>query len=235
MLSSMRFLTDEPLFKELDIFFNQFKPSIFKKRDVILNAYDNSACVFYVKEGYVRIYRVSEQGEELTLIILKPSDLFPVSLGSADIPNHYYLEAITDVKIIKVPYEQFWQFVNQNPAVFFELTNYIISRFRGLLMRIEYLTFGNAYTKVAATLLVCAKRFGVLKGENVLVDLPLTHKDIATLVGLTRETTCLEMKKLEKKGLVYHEGRSFIVKNIKRLEDESLLGAEQDSLLNNSL
>ncbi len=191
--------------------------------------------VYFVKSGYIRVYRVSEDGEELTLVILKPGDLFPFVWSENDLPNHYYLEALTPVDVLKVPKEKFLSFLESQPRLTYELTSYLLVRFGGLLTRMEYLIFGNAYTKVAATLLVCAKSFGEQQGNQVMVNLPLTHKDIATMVGITRETTCLEMKKLERQGLISHQGRYFIIKDLQGLEHESLLDEEQDSFLNHSL
>lgn len=221
--------------KELEVFLSQFKPISAKKKDVILQAEDSCNFIFYIKNGYVRAYRVSEEGEELTLIILKPGDFFPIIGGAGEVLNNYYLEAITPLEFIRIPQKQFLQFLDIHPNVFNELVNHLLVRFSGLLTRIEYLVFGNAYRKVASTILVCAKRFGTNHGNGIVLELPLTQKDIANLVGITRETTCLEMKKLERKGLISHQGRLLVVSDIKRLEKESLLSQDQVPLLNNSL
>lgn len=183
----------------------------------------------------MRAYRISEQGEELTLMILKPNDFFPLSWGDMDIIDNYYLEAITPLDVWKVPYEEFTNFIRTQPQLFYEFTSYAFARLGGLLARIEYLVFGNAYTKVASTLFICAKSFGEKKGLDIVVSLPLTHRDIATLVGITRETTCLEMKKLERRGIIAHNGRVLIVKDIKGLEKESSFNSETEHLLKNSL
>lgn len=221
--------------KKLETFISQFRPTPCRKKDVILQAEESCSFIFYIKSGYVRAYRVSEQGEELTLIILKPGDFFPIIGGVGEVLNNYYLEAITPLEFIRIPQKRFLQFLDVNPDVFNELVNNLLVRFSGLLTRIEYLVFGNAYRKVASTILVCAKRFGTNHVNGIVLELPLTHKDIANLVGITRETTCLEMKKLERKGLISHQGRLLVVSDMKRLEEESLLSQDQVPLLNNSL
>lgn len=221
--------------KQLNLFFTQFKPLSYKKKEVVLHAEEYCNNVFYVKEGYLRAYRVSEEGEELTLAILKSEDFFPITWGADNMLNHYYLEALTPIEVLRIPQETFLHFIKSHPDVFYELAAHISIRFGGLLTRMEYLMFGNAYSKVAATLLVCAKRFGRREGKEIIINLPLTHKDIANLVGITRETTCLEMKKLEKKGAITHRSRLLIITDMKKLEQESLVDNNQDCLLNNSL
>lgn len=220
---------------QLNDFFIRQKPLRFNRREVVLQADRNTPHVFYLKSGYMRAYRISEQGEELTLMILKAGDFFPFSWGEQDTLDNFYLEALTTSEVWRVPQVEFIKFIKSNPEVFYEFTTYAMTRLGGLLTRIEYLVFGNAYTKVATTLLICAKRFGEKQGLGVRVAIPLTHRDISTLVGITRETTCLEMKKLEKKGIISHAGRSLIVRDMVQLEKESLLNNEAEQLLNNSL
>lgn len=208
---------------KLENFFAKVIPTPYKRGDILLYPEESPTNIFYIKSGFVRSYSISEQGEELTLAILKSKDFFPLTCGINNAPNNHFFEALTSLEVWRVPKEEFLNFVKQNPEVFYELTNDILSRFGGLLTRMEYLIVSHAYTKVATTLLIMAKRFGQVRGSEVVVSVPLTHKDIATLAGITRETTCLEMKKLQDKGLISRSGRLFVVKNLKGLEEESLL------------
>lgn len=188
---------------------------------MILNSNDNPTGVFYIKSGYIRVYRISEEGEELTLAILKEHDFFPLTYGFNGSKNNYYLEAITPLEIWKAPQDQFLQFIKGEPDLYFELTNRILIRFDDVLSRMEHLIFSNAYTKVATTLLMCAQGLGEVEGDAIIVKVPLTHKDIATMIGITRETTSLEMKKLERKGYISRKGKQLIITNYRLLEIEA--------------
>lgn len=220
---------------KLDEFFQESQLHFYKKRILILHPNDSPSSVFYIKSGYVRVYRISEEGEELTLTILKPKDFFPLTYGMNNVANPYYLEAITPLELWRAPQEQFLEFVKANTDVLYDLTTRILVRFDGVLSRMEHLVFSSAYTRVARTLLICAKRFGVVQGDDVVVQVPLTHKDIATLVGITRETTSIEMKKLEKQGFLGRLGRLHVVKNIKRFEEEILFTSQEEENLPYSL
>ncbi|MBI4100756.1 Crp/Fnr family transcriptional regulator [Candidatus Microgenomates bacterium] len=130
---------------------------------------------------------------------------------------------MTAVELWRVSRNQFLDFIKANPDILFELTSRITVRLGGLLERMEYLVFGNAHQKVASILAICAQRFGRQEGGKTKISVPLTHKDIAALIGFTRETVSLEMKKLEKKGIISRRGQLILVKNSKKLEDESIL------------
>lgn len=221
---------------KLDSFFQNYKCLSYKKRAMILNSHDTPSSIFYIKSGYIRVYRISEEGEELTLAILKARDFFPLTYGFNDAKQNYYLEAITPLEIWKAPQEQFLSFIKTEPELYAELTSRILIRFDSILARMEHLIFSNAYTKVATILLMCAKGLGEEEGDQIVVRVPLTHKDIATMIGITRETTSLEMKKLERKGFITRQGKHLIIKNYKLLEEEVMHdNAPELQLLPNSI
>lgn len=202
---------------------------------MILSSDEASSHIYYITSGYVRAYRISENGDELTLLILKPGDFFPMTYGLNSMPNIYYLEALTPLSAWRAPQDKFLSFLAASPDVFFALSTNIMDRFDGLLARMEYLVWSSAYTKIAAVLYICAKRFGEQNGTEVTLQIPLTHRDISTLVGLTRETTSLEMKKLEKKGLIRRKNKHLTIRNLAKLEQESLLNNQAGLLVNNFL
>lgn len=220
----------------LDTFFQKNTLLFYKKRVMILHPNDAPSSVFYIKNGYVRVYRITEDGEELTMTILKPKDFFPLTYGLNKSANPYYLEALTSLALWRAPQEEFSQFLTENPDVFYDLSTRLMIRFDGVFTRMEYLVLSNAYVKVAKTLLACAQRFGRASGDSdTIIDVPLTHRDIATLVGITRETTSLEMKKLEKEGFLKKDGRLLTLRNKKRLEEKIALAFQNDSHLPYSL
>jgi CRP-like cAMP-binding protein len=229
-------MLDKTLSAQLDQFFQNTQLHFYKKRVMILHPNESHKNVFYIKNGYVRVFRITEDGEELTLTILKPRDFFPLTYGLNKAINSYYLEAITPLELWRAPQEEFIKFITSNPEVLYDLTTKAMVRVDGVFSRMEYLVLSNAYIKVATTLIVCANRFGKPSGDNdVIIEVPLTHRDIATLVGITRETTSLEMKKLEKEGFLGRSGRLLTIKNIKRLEETISLVSQEESSLRYSL
>ena len=179
-----------------------------------------------IKRGYVRLYSISKDGEEFTLIIFKKSDFFPFMWVINNTPNEYYLAALGDITFWRAPKEAVLTFIKENPDVLFELTSRLLVRFGGVLRRMEYLAFGNAHAKVASILLICAERFGKVVKKGVVIDVPLTHSDVAALCALSRETVSIEMKKLERDGLISYRGRRIIVNKLSLLRRDSSLTSE---------
>ena len=175
--------------------------------------------IFYIKKGFVRLYSLSSAGKELTLVLYKPGDFFPVVWTFTSQPSAYYFETLCDCEIIKAPKDKFINFVEENKGVLYEIIDHILQRFQVALRRMESLTFGNASARLASVLLIYASRFGV-KQENtgIVIPIPLTHKDIANLVGVARETVSIELKKFINKGIIQKTGRFLAVKDKKALE-----------------
>lgn len=142
-------------------------------------------------------------------------------------PSNYYLEAMSHVEIQRAPRDEFIKFIKANGDVLFELTSRILVRLGGLLTRMEYMAFGNAHNKVASIISICAERFGHKNthGETV-VGVFLTHKDIANLIGVARETVSIEIKKLENEGIIGYSGRHIVIKDPKKLRSKSKLGLD---------
>jgi len=208
----------------IDLLFSNSRPIFYKRRQVILRPEDTPTGVYYLKKGFVRLYTVSESGEELTLIIFKSGNFFPVMWAINNRQNIEYLEAMTEAEVWRVSRETFLEFLKQHPEMQFEVTRSLLARLDGLLERIKYLVFGNAYQKVASMLVICGERFGEKKGVTTLIKLPLTHYDIANLTGLTRETTSIEIKRLERAGLILHQGRFILINNMNKLQKEAHWG-----------
>jgi CRP-like cAMP-binding protein len=204
-------------------FFSKFKEYVYKKGETILRAGDEPRGVYYLKKGFVRLYSVSKSGEELTLIIFMSGDLFPITWALNETPNSYYLEAMTVCKLKRASNKSFLEFVNNNPDIYFDLTGKMLTRLGGVLRRMEHLVFGDAYSKVASILLICAERFGEKRGKLAVIKVPLTHSDIARLIGVSRETASIEIKKLENKGLIVYKGRFIAISNYKKLIRESMI------------
>ena len=209
--------------ESLNKFFSKFKKYHYKKGELILRGGDNPQGVYFIHSGYVKDYSISKDGEELMLILFKPEDFFPMQWVFNNKPNDHYFETMTEVELWRCPKAHFLALIEANPEIFFELTSHIVLRLGGIMQRMEYLAFGNAYQKVASIIMICAERFGERKGNGWIIHIPLTHKDIAMFIGMTRETVSIEIKKLERKGIIEYAGRSIFVKDTVRLQGESLL------------
>lgn len=203
--------------KEFETFYKQFTIRNYKKGEMLIRADDNPLGIFCLTKGYVRQYTISKTGYELTLHILKPISYFPMVWAINGTPNVYYFEALTPVEVGRAPREQVVEFIKDKPSVIFALMSELVEDYAESLMRIEHLVFSDAYRRVISVLIYIAKHFGEPKGQGIIVHHRFTQQDIATLVGIARETASNELIKLEKKGLISYIDHSMLFHNIEKL------------------
>jgi len=206
--------------KEFEEFYKKFKTRNYKKGEMLIRADDDPQGIFCLTKGYVRQYTISKTGYELTLHILQPISYFPMVWAVNGTPNVYYFEALTEVEVGRAPRDEVVEFIKDKPTVIFELLSELIGDYAESLTRIENLVFSDAYRRVISVLLYIAKHFGKPKGSSVIVGHRFTQQDIATLVGVARETASNEMAKLEKKELVKYTDHLMIFESIKKLNLE---------------
>lgn len=210
--------------EKLKAFFKQSRPQIYKKNEVILRAEEIPSGIFFLYKGYVKNYTFSENGGEFTFIIYRKSDFFPIAWTFNETRKPYFIETITPCIIYKRTKQDFLNFLLKNPEVMIFIAGKITRRFDGLLERMEHMAFGNAYQKVCSILVILSERFGKeTNKKNIIIDIPLTHKDLANLLGVARETVSIELAKLKRDGDIRSVGKRICVKNIDKLKENSLI------------
>lgn len=216
---------------KIENFFSQYKIIRYKNGETILRADDIPSGAYYVKSGHVRMNSILHDGRILTVNIFKPGSYFPMLWIISNLENSYFFQAMTDVEIRRVTKEMMINFIKNNPDVLFELTHRILIGLNSLITNIEYLFSGNAQSRVASALLLLARRFGEKKDKNeMIIKLFLTHQDIANCAAITRETASIEIKKLERKGIINIQNRLLVV-NLGKLEKEIEIKEEPQSNL----
>lgn len=203
-------------------FYSQFRVRHYKQGEILIRADDDPQGIFCLTKGYVRQYTISKTGMELTLHILKPTSYFPMVWAINGTPNVYFFEALTPVEIGRAPRDQVVQFIKNKPNLIFALMGAMLEDYAESLTRIEHLVFSDAYRRVISILLYIAKHFGEPVDGKTVVKHRFTHQDIATLVGVARETASIEMVKLSKRKLVRYVDHSMVFKDMDGLEQELL-------------
>jgi len=209
------------LTSKLEDFFSRYKKEGYKKGDLIIRAFEEPSGVFYLKDGFVKMNFIYEDGSEITLNIFKPHSFFPMIWAIAGTENAYFFQAMTSVSVYKAPKDDVLKFLRENPDVLFDLARRIIVGFDGLLLNIRHILFGSAIERVTSAIFLSARRFGEKQADGkTIIKLKLTHQDIANIAGITRETASISIKKLEKQKLITYKKRFICVNNLETFEKD---------------
>lgn len=221
---------DKNLKHKLEQFFQKFTLLSFKKGEMILRAGDTPAGIFYLKKGLVRQYILSKRGEILVIHIFRPGSFFMMMWAINNTPNTYHFDALTPVDVWRAPLSDVRDFIKKEPELLFDLTSRLLTGLEGLLKRFEYLVLDPAYAKVASLLSYFAKTFGEKNGDGIEIKLPITHKEIASWIGTTRETASLQIEDFKRRGLITNKGRTLVVKDLFKLEQAAFTDTQNTSI-----
>ena len=196
----------------------------YDKKDLIYLPGDVSDQVYLLKEGRVKISKLSEDGREITLVILEPGEIFGESaLINDEETRSTVAEAIEKAYICVISRKDFEEFINNKPELALSITKLMGFRRREIENMLEDLVFRGVHERLAILLLRLSERHGKDINGNKLIDISLTHYDYANLIGSTRETTTACLNDFKREGLIDFKKRKVVIINEHGLKDRAAI------------
>jgi CRP/FNR family transcriptional regulator, anaerobic regulatory protein len=180
----------------------------FKKGQVVMRSGDSS--LMLIIRGFVKRYFITENGALGVQILYGPQDVFALSKAYKQLlgyslyegPETYYYETMCDTKLYAMSMDDFTATVERRPELYKELFAEIGTHLKSCIYRLENTSLTSSYQRVAHELLYCAQEFGEQTAEGVKLKLPLTHQDMADILGITRETVSKSVARLRADGII---------------------------------
>jgi CRP/FNR family transcriptional regulator len=217
-------------FEKITTFFSKCKQLHFKKGEIIIRAGDASSGVYFLESGYVKVYSITESGDENLHFILKPHEPFPLEETFTNTDENLYYEAMNSVQVKKSSRDDFLAFTKERSKNSLELLSAVIGMLEMYRSRVNNLELTNAQARIISRLLFLAERFGKEKDNRVTFDLPITQKDVANAINVTRETANREINKLIKKRIIRWRNQKMVILDKEKLKGELLLYFERKAL-----
>ncbi len=172
-----------------------------KKATTFFFTQEESDCIYLVKEGRVKLSRTSPQGREIILDILGTGEIFgELAVVGEDLRSHCAV-ALDDALICVITRETFEGLLRRHPEMALRVLKLVGLRRRELEMRLEDLIYQPVSNRLALTLLWQARRHGQKEADKSL-RLPLTQKDLAQLIGASREAVAEQLSDFKQAGLI---------------------------------
>lgn len=172
---------------------------------------DASESVFLLKEGRVKIYRLSEEGKEITLDLISPGELFGELALVDEEPRDAFAQALTDSLVCLFPKHELLGFLRSRPDLALGITKLIGWRRKRLEAKLEELICRSVSCRLAGVLARASEQ-DALNGK-VSERVCLTHEELARLVGCSREMVTQALKDLAHKRLIETRYRQVLVLN----------------------
>ncbi|RZM79642.1 global nitrogen regulator NtcA [Leptolyngbya iicbica] len=165
---------------------------------------DPAERVYFLMKGAVKLSRVYEIGEEITVALLRENSVFGVlSLITGERSDRFYhAVAFTPVELLSLPIDQVQPALAENPELAMVMLKGLSSRILQTEMMIETLAHRDMGSRLVSFLLILCRDFGIPSSDGITIDLKLSHQAIAEAIGSTRVTVTRLLGDLRQEGMI---------------------------------
>ncbi|NLY81135.1 MAG: Crp/Fnr family transcriptional regulator [Lysinibacillus sp.] len=179
--------------------------------------------VYFIQEGTIKIYRTDLHGKEQIINILVSGQMFPHQgfFRNGNYPAH--AQVLEDAKLIYIPIHLFEDFLTKNPQVCIKIFRILGDKIVDLQNRLEEQILHNTYEQIVSLLIRLANSHGKEIEKNVfIVKNHFTNRDLANMIGSSRETVNRTLNQLKKNKLLRVDAAGHFIINIEDLKGEIL-------------
>jgi CRP-like cAMP-binding protein len=193
----------------------------FKAGSVLFHEKDSVEYVYLLLKGSIALGRVHLRGKEFILKILNERELiFEYQLFKANPHYQFYAKALTDCELLLIKKEQFEEFIVADSDAMNALVRWLSTGYLKAQMKCQDLIMNGKKGGLYSILIRLCNSYGVKTEKGILIDLPLTHQELANLTYGTREVIQRSLKELREKDVILYENQMFTVKNLSFLKEE---------------
>jgi CRP/FNR family transcriptional regulator, nitrogen oxide reductase regulator len=196
-----------------------FSASHFAAGQMIYYEGEKATLLRVVVYGAVKLIRPTNDGKEILVDMLKPGEYFGSLSALGEDTYSETAIAQSDACIMAIGNREFSSVMSSNPAVALAVLDITAEKLNTAREQIHHLTTLPADKRIAHILLKLSHKFGEEKEVGLLLQLPLSRKDLADMAGTSTETTSRIMSRFHQDGIIT-SGRQWVaVQNPDALSD----------------
>lgn len=174
--------------------------------------------IYLLHQGKIKVCRYTPGGKEQIIRVWTDTSAFGLiaALGQ----GYYPANAIALVPSIvsALPVERLRQLAAEIPTLSDTLLRQVGLRMRMFQERLYQQDFLEVQGRLASLLLSMARTTGIKRPEGIRVAVGLTHQDLASMTGTTRETVTRTLSNFRRHALIDLDASGILVRSIDHLE-----------------
>ena len=205
--------------EEQEEIFSLFSTDDHKKKAIIFSEGEQPEWLYAVTDGKVKITKLSVDGKEIILELIKPGELFgavAVVKGFAYPANAVAME---DSTVIKISRKNLLLVLERFPALMFSLVQSLGQRLKDSHETTKNIALERVSSRIAALLIKLSEQIGTDTPEGRAIGMKLTKQDIAEMVGTTVETSIRTMSKFKKQGYITEKAGNIVITDLEGLRE----------------
>ena len=186
----------------------------FRRRRFVYRAGEPADCLYAIINGRVKLCRIeSDTGREAVIDILPEGSLFGESaLYSAAGQRANSAVAYENSRLLRIHVADFKRGMAEDDRLHDYTFRLIGQRLDHAERRLADLALNAIPARLDRLLAEFSDRYGVSEPEGVLIDIPLPHREIASIVGSTRESVTVRLNAMRREGTIEFVNRRILIK-----------------------
>ena len=191
----------------------------FARNSTIYMPSDGSDGVFLLAEGRVRISSITPDGKQAILAFIEPGEIFGELALVEPGQREEYAETVVDSTVVLLPGDELARMMAESVELCLGVTKLMGLRRKRIERRLRSLLFRSNRDRLTTLLVDLVEQYGRTTVEGVLLEIKLSHQDLASIIGATRETVTVLLGEMQLEGLLHVRRQQIVVRNLKRLAD----------------
>lgn len=223
MEEKLVFLREFPFFQQLELEELNVVASLFMTRtyDKGLNVFLEDGAgdeLYIIQSGVVKIYKESD-AREIILAIFREGDFFgEMAVLENELRRSASAKIMEETTLYVLKRNDFISLMSNNPLISYKIMKTALERLRKANELITDLTVLDARTRIGRGLLRLIENHGVRHKNEILIDLKLTHQQIADMTGTVRETVTKIMLELQNQNLIEIDKKKIMICDIEKFK-----------------
>jgi CRP/FNR family transcriptional regulator len=197
-----------------------------RRRRFVYRAGDEADSLFGIISGRIKLCRIEDNSRrEAVIDILPEGSLFGESaLYSTAGKRENAAIAYEHSQLLRIPVGEFKRGMSENDRLHDYTFRLIGQRLEHAERRLADFALNAIPARLDRLLADFSHRYGVADAEGVLIDIPLPHREIASIVGSTRESVTVRLNAMRREGTIEFVNRRILIKRPESLAREVRAG-----------
>lgn len=177
---------------------------------------DRAGHVYILRQGRVKLSVLSESGKEIAIDIIQPGEIFGEFALVDEAPRSNMAQALDDILVWVFSKNDFTHLIASQPKLALSYIRVVGDRRRRMEKKLSDITSKAVSARVCELLHEISTSSAEVEPGSTDYLVPLTHHDVASLIGAARQTTTTVLNDLERRNII-ELGRGWV--RIKHLKD----------------
>ena len=182
-----------------------------RRRQHLYRQGDPCGQIYCLLRGSVRVARLAEDGSEFTTRIVGHCDVFGEEALFDEVPYSSTATPVCDGVVAVCSASTMRSLIARYPTLSINIAHCLRDDQTRMLNRLEQVSYKPVRDRLFSLLRELAAQSDASDVRSGKYEIKLTHVEIASLIGSTRETVSLELNKLARAGLIGKRGRKILI------------------------